>query len=101
MLACMNANQMRVDDWRAHSSESCRSLVEFMLFRMAIDPRLLVRAAAIVALDLKDPSEFELCLDLFKSLVCDFSLDVWTCQEELRQLSEIFSYCLFRDVFYT
>ncbi len=78
VYACLHgSNKMRFGDWRVTVANMVRVLLSscFPAWLSTL-ARWLVRAAAIVAVDLKDPSEFELCMDMFKSLIRDFSLDI-------------------------
>jgi hypothetical protein len=74
-----------------------REVIKLLLSKSVVDVGHFVRAAAKILLNLHALHCYERCADLIKFLLNECDLDIWTCQQELDQISEAF-FCFFHNI---
>ena len=83
-------NQSNVQEREVQVCDVYREVIKLLVSKSVVDVRHFVRAAAKILLNLRALHCYERCADLIKYLLDECDLDIWTCQEELHQISEVF-----------
>lgn len=66
-----------------------REVIELLVTKLNAAAMLFVQAVAKILLELRALRCCKCCIDLLKCLVNECGLDIWGCQDELHQISEV------------